>query len=155
MHHSVFGTYGRLLALLVLGVRAAGACTVIHLTGAGFAANAVHLLHAYTLFSQNNGTMYVNSTAFEYKCSSSGGWHDFFTFDGTNGTVAHVDEMPSGEICAQYSFEEVDQMLYKMKYDWFSVDQNAAKKACAGPTLCFYSVSWALYTECESCVAAC
>ena len=130
--------YGRFFALLVLGVRVAGACTEIHLTGAGFAANAVHLLHAYTLFSENNGTMYVNSTAFEYKCSHSGGWHDFFTFDGTNGTIENVDKMPPDEACAQYSFEDVDILLDKMKYDWFSIDQNAAKKASAEPILCYY-----------------
>ena len=140
MYKGVCGTYGCCLALLVLGVRAAGACTEIHLTGAGFAANAVHLLHAYTLFSQNNGTMYVNSTAFEYKCSSSGGWHDFFTFDGTNGTVENVDKMPPGEACAQYSFEDVDILLDKMKYDWFSIDQNAAKKASAEPNLSFSAI---------------
>ena len=75
--------------------------------------------------------MYVNSTAFEYKCSASGGWHDFFTFDGTDGTVANMDKMHPGEECAQYSFEDVDLMLHRMKYDWFSIDENAAKKASA------------------------
>lgn len=114
---------------LVLLIRAATCCTVLELTGAGFAANAVHMLHAYTVFSQNNGTMYVNSTAFEYKCSNEGGWHDFFSFDGTNGTMANIASMPPGEHCAEYTFHDVDLMLHNMKYDWFSVDEAAAKKA--------------------------
>ena len=116
---------------LVLGLRSAGACTVLELTGAGFAANAVHVLHAYTLFSQNNGTMYINSTAFEYKCSNEGGWHEFFTFDGLNGTVADIASMPPGERCAEYKFHDIDQMLHSMSYVWFSVDEAAAKKACS------------------------
>ena len=140
MQRSTVEARRRLLALFILGVRAAGACTVIELTGAGFAANAVHLLHAYTLFSHNNGTMYVNSTAFEYKCSATGGWHDFFTFDGTNGAVATVDKMRPGEACAHYTFEEVDLMLHKMSYDWFSIDVNAAKKASPKRLLCSYSI---------------
>lgn len=123
--------FWRILSGLVLVVTAADACTVLQLTGAGFAANAVHMLHAYTLFSQNNGTMYINSTMFEYKCSNEGGWHDFFSFDGTNGTMANIDKMPPGESCAEYEFQEVDLMLHKMQYDWFSIDEAAAKKASA------------------------
>ena len=115
---------------LVLGLRTAGACTVLELTGAGFAANAVHVLHAYTLFAHNNGTMYINSTAFEYKCSSVGGWHDFFTFDGLNGTVADIASMPPGESCARYEFHDIDLMLKSLSYGWWFVDQAAAKKAC-------------------------
>lgn len=118
------------LAALVLVLRPAETCTVLELTGAGFAANAVHMLHAYTLFSQNNGTMYINSTAFEYKCSTEGGWHDFFSFDGTNGTMANIDSMAPGESCADYTFHDVDLMLHNMAYDWFSIDEAAAKKAC-------------------------
>ena len=133
MKYEEASSTGRLwfvVVAIVLVLRSAGACTVLELTGAGFAANAVHVLHAYTLFSQNNGTMYINSTAFEYKCSNEGGWHDFFTFDGLNGTVADIASMPQGESCAEYKFHEIDLMLHNMKYVWFSVDEAAAKKAC-------------------------
>ena len=136
--HEKASSSGRLwcvgVALVLL--RSAGACTVLELTGAGFAANAVHVLHAYTLFAQNNGTLYINSTSFEYKCSLEGGWHDFFTFDGLDGTVADIASMPPGESCAIYTFPEIDAMLWNLQYGWFFVDEAAAKKACFIALLC-------------------
>jgi hypothetical protein len=105
------------------------ACTVLELTGAGFAANAVHVLHAFTVFSQNNGTLYLNSTEFQYKCASEGGWHDFFDFTATNGSMANYGtEAEQQEVCARYAFHDVDLMLHNMNYDWFSIDTAAAKK---------------------------
>ncbi|EIE21571.1 hypothetical protein COCSUDRAFT_56782 [Coccomyxa subellipsoidea C-169] len=95
----------------------------------GFAANAVHILHAYTVFSQNNGTLYLNSTEFQYKCANEGGWHDFFDFSSTNGSMAKYSaEAEQQEPCARYTFHDVDLMLHNMKYDWFSIDTAAAKK---------------------------
>ncbi len=119
-----------LLLLFLAGLaRAVQACTVLELTGAGFAANAVHILHAYTVFSQNNGTLYLNSTEFQYKCANEGGWHDFFDFSSTNGSMAKYSaEAEQQEPCARYTFHDVDLMLHNMNYDWFSIDTAAAKK---------------------------
>ena len=144
VEYEIASRSGRLwyvVVALVLGLRTAGACTVLELTGAGFAANAVHVLHAYTLFAHNNGTMYINSTAFEYKCSSVGGWHDFFTFDGLNGTVADIASMPPGESCARYEFHDIDLMLKSLSYGWWFVDQAAAKKVCLYALLCLICCS--------------
>ncbi len=118
------------LLLFCTGLAAAvQGCTVLELTGAGFAANAVHVLHAYTLFSQSNGTLYLNSTEFQYKCAKEGGWHDFFDFTATNGSMAnYVPEADQAETCAIYTFHDVDLMLHNMNYDWFSIDTAAAKK---------------------------
>ena len=85
-------------------------------------------MHAYSLFSQNNGTLYLNSTFFEYKCSEEGGWHDFFDIDSANGTLRNVGSPGEQDDCAKYTFHDVDLMLHKMGYDWFSIDTGAAKK---------------------------
>ena len=124
-------------ALTVLAVAClvqhSDACTVLELTGAGFAANAVHILHAYTLFAHNNGSIYLNSSGFEYKCGQDGGWHDFFRFDATSGSLGRYrPEAERKEECARYTFHDVDLMLHNMHYDWFSIDADAAKKVCAG-----------------------
>lgn len=118
-----------LLLFCCVPAQLAHGCIVLELTGAGFAANAVHVLHAYTLFSENNGTLYLNSTEFQYKCNSEGGWHDFFDFSATNGTMANIGtEAEQMDTCARYTFHDVDLMLHKMNYDWFSIDAEAAKK---------------------------
>jgi hypothetical protein len=109
-------------------------CTVLELTGAGFAANAVHVLHAYTLFSESNGTLFLNSTEFQYKCTNEGGWHDFFDFSATNGSLAnYTEKAEEQEPCARYTFHDVDKMLHNMNYDWFSIDTQAAKKVQGSP----------------------
>ena len=120
-------------ALVVLAVawlvQLSDGCTVLELTGAGFAANAVHILHAYTLFSQNNGSIYLNSSGFEYKCGHDGGWHDFFRFDATSGSLGNYrHDAERKEACARYTFHDVDLMLHNMHYDWFSIDADAARK---------------------------
>ena len=108
------------------------ACTVFELTGAGFAANAVHVLHAYTLFAHNNGTLFLDSSAFEYKCAQDGGWQDFFSYDTTKGILRSYNVEPEQqELCARYTSHDVDRMLHTMGYDWFTVDADAAKQvAC-------------------------
>lgn len=68
------------LLVLVPGyfLPAALGCTVIELQGSGFASNAVHLLHAVPIYDGNNGTLFVDNSAFTYQCEEGGGWHDFF-----------------------------------------------------------------------------
>lgn len=117
------------LLLFCTAATAAQGCTVLELTGAGFAANAVRVMHAYTVFSQNNGTLYVNSAAFQYKCGVGGGWHEFFDLALTDGNMApYSAELAEHEDCAKYSFHDVDLMLHNMNYGWFSIDTAAAKK---------------------------
>lgn len=115
--------------LLVYGLGPSSACTVYELTGAGFAANAVHVLHAYTLFAQNNGTLFLDSSAFEYKCAQEGGWQEFFSLDATKGRMRSYDgETGQQELCARYTSHDVDRMLHTMSYDWFTIDVEAAKQ---------------------------
>lgn len=119
-----------IVLLLCSLLQHAGACTVLELTGAGFAANAVHVFHAYTLFAQNNGTIYLDSSAFEYKCAGEGGWQEFFSFDAAQGRLAsYSPEVEQRESCARYTFHDIDIMLHTMHYDWFSIDVDAAKQA--------------------------
>jgi len=127
------------ISLLLLFCTAAAAvqgCTVLELTGAGFAANAVRVMHAYTVFLQNNGTFYVDSAEFQYKCGIGGGWHEFFDFALTDGNVApYSAEMDDQENCAKYSFHDLDIMLHNMNYGWFSIDTAAAKKVICSKKL--------------------
>lgn len=61
------------LGLLLCLQRPAEACTVFELMSSGFAANAVHLMHAEAVFGGGlNGTFFVDSTHFAYKCSDGG-----------------------------------------------------------------------------------
>ncbi len=116
--------------LLLCCLQLATACTVLELTGAGFAANAVHVFHAYTLFAENNGTIYLDSTAFEYKCTAEGGWQEFFSFDAAQGRLAsYSPEVERRESCARYTFHDIDLMLHTMHFDWFSIDVDAAQQA--------------------------
>ena len=117
-------------ALLLCNIlQVSRACTVYELTGAGFAANAVHVFHAYTLFAQNNGTLFLDSRDFEYKCDQDGGWQDFFSFDVIEGRLASYSlEQDQDELCARYTSHDVDRMLHTMGYDWYTIDVDAARQ---------------------------
>ena len=66
-----------LLSLLSLS----SACTVLELQGDGFATNAMYLLHAIPIFLKQNGTFFIDSSAFPYFCNKGRGFMDFFRYE--------------------------------------------------------------------------
>jgi hypothetical protein len=48
-------------------------CTIFEFQDSGFAANAIHLLHAVPIFDGNNGTFFLDNSKFAYKCEEGGG----------------------------------------------------------------------------------
>ena len=65
-------------ALLALFVTVVQPCTVLELSGSGFAANVNHLLWAFPVFDNGiNGTLFLDNTWFQYRCKKNGGLHDF------------------------------------------------------------------------------
>ena len=49
--------------VVLLGVMTlAQACTVFEFADSGFAANAIHLMHAVPIFDGNNGTFFLDNT---------------------------------------------------------------------------------------------
>ena len=65
-------------ALLALVVTVVEPCTVLELSGSGFAANVNHLLWAFPVFDNGiNGTLFLDNTWFQYRCKKNGGLHDF------------------------------------------------------------------------------
>ena len=78
-HSSMADKHKQLRAALVLGLlRLSAACTVIELQADGFATNAMYLMHAIPIFLNQNGTFFIDSTAFPYTCEEGGGIMDFF-----------------------------------------------------------------------------
>jgi hypothetical protein len=65
------------LSLLSLSL----ACTVLEMQGDGFATNAMYLLHAIPIFLRQNGTFFIDSSAFPYSCNEGGGFMDFFKYE--------------------------------------------------------------------------
>ena len=69
----------QLWAAIVLGfLRVSAACTVLELQADGFATNAMYLMHAIPIFLNQNGTLFIDSTAFPYTCDDDGSIMDFF-----------------------------------------------------------------------------
>ena len=56
--HIVWTAYVVLLGVLT----SAQACTVFEFADSGFAANAIHLMHAVPIFDGNNGTFFLDNT---------------------------------------------------------------------------------------------
>ena len=58
---------------------ASRACAVFRLGPSGFVAQSILLLRLWPLLSAN-GTVYIDSSIFNYRCSDGGrgGWHEFF-----------------------------------------------------------------------------
>lgn len=46
------------------------ACTVFEFANSGFAANAIHLMHAVPIFDGNNGTFFLDNTQVSLVCLS-------------------------------------------------------------------------------------
>ena len=98
---------------------------------------SMHILYLRTTMEQCTSTAQPSSTS----APAVGGWHEFFTFDGLNGTVADIASMPPGESCARYEFHDIDLMLKSLSYGWWFVDQAAAKKVCLYALLCLICCS--------------
>ena len=67
---------GAAIAITFLSI--SSACTVLELQQDGFATNAMYLLHALPIFSKQNGTFFLDSSAFPYTCNEGSGLMDFF-----------------------------------------------------------------------------
>ena len=50
------------------------ACTVFEFADSGFAANAIHLMHAVPIFNGNNGTFFLDNTQVCLVCLSQWGF---------------------------------------------------------------------------------
>lgn len=61
------------IVLLLLSASSSWCCTVFEFQDSGFAANAIHLLHAVPIFDGNNGTFFLDNSKFAYKCEEGGG----------------------------------------------------------------------------------
>jgi len=67
------------LAIITSLLSFSSACTVLELQQDGFASNAMYLLHALPIFLKQNGTFFIDSSAFPYTCNEEGGsFMDFF-----------------------------------------------------------------------------
>ena len=77
--------HGRRPGLLLLAcallchAAASHACAVFRLGPSGFVAQSILLFRLWPLLSAN-GTVYIDSSIFNYRCSDNerGGWHEFF-----------------------------------------------------------------------------
>ena len=124
--------------VLLLGCLApAWACTIFEFADSGFAANAIHLMHAVPIFDGNNGTFFLDNSQvsiciksapashhasstvdkamllqFAYKCSEGGGWHDFFAYQDHLVPWSPAKERAGGEQCNRLSFRGVDDVLH-------------------------------------------
>ena len=94
-------------------------CTIFEFADSGFAANAIHLMHAVPIFDGNNGTFFLDNTQFAYKCEEGGGWHDFFAYQDHLVPWSAAKERAGGEDCVRHSFRGVDDVLHvNLKAGW-------------------------------------
>ena len=97
----------------------AWSCTIFEFQDSGFAANAIHLLHAVPIFDGNNGTFFLDNTKFAYKCEEGGGWHDFFAYQDHLVPWSAAKERAGGETCIRHDFRGVDDVLHvNLKAGW-------------------------------------
>ena len=120
MRHIISHRYLVLIAFgllqLALVVRP---CTIFEFADSGFAANAIHLMHAVPIFDGNNGTFFLDNTQFAYKCEEGGGWHDFFAYQDHLVPWSAAKERAGGEECIRHSFRGVDDVLHvNLKAGW-------------------------------------
>jgi hypothetical protein len=85
---------------------------IIELDASGFANNAYSLLHAIPMFLGRNGTLFIDNTNFNYKCSEAGGWHDFFSGEEELVPWSETKELATGEVCARYNLQKIDELMY-------------------------------------------
>lgn len=71
----------RTVAGLLLVCSAVRSCVVVELSDAGLAANVNSLWGSLPAYHGFNGTIYLDSWKFAYKCTESGGFGDFFKPD--------------------------------------------------------------------------
>ena len=80
--------------------------------GSGFTNNAYSLLHAVPMFLRQNGTIFLDSSNFQYKCSDDGGWHDFFSGEEDVVPWSSPKEAAAGHACARYTLQRIDELMY-------------------------------------------
>lgn len=99
--------------------RIAQSCTIFEFADSGFAANAIHLMHAVPIFDGNNGTFFLDNSKFAYKCEEGGGWHDFFAYQDHLVPWTAAKERAGGETCVRHDFRGVDNVLHvNLKAGW-------------------------------------
>jgi hypothetical protein len=108
------GTVKGLVVLVLAFCISVEACTVIELDPTGFVNNAMTLLHAIPMFLRQNGTVFVDNTNFQYKCSDDSGWHDFFSGEEDLVPWSPVKEAAGGEACARYNRQQIDDLMYNV-----------------------------------------
>ena len=104
---------------LTISLRTAQSCTIFEFADSGFAANAIHLMHAVPIFDGNNGTFFLDNSKFAYKCEEGGGWHDFFAYQDHLVPWTAAKERAGGETCMRHDFRGVDNVLHvNLKAGW-------------------------------------
>ena len=80
-----------------------------------------------------NGTFFVDASAFAYRCSDGGGWHDFFDVQPEVLVPwSAAREAAEGEPCVRHTFDSVDALLdSRFHIGWDSWDQAGAMRVCA------------------------
>ncbi len=85
LHSALMGRYSHSRAICTfLGLysvaRWCSACTIFEFADSGFAANAIHLMHAVPIFDGNNGTFFLDNSQVRLGCRSL---QHLCTFNGT------------------------------------------------------------------------
>jgi len=119
---------GRLL--LVLLAAGARACTVIELSGSGFAANVNHLLWAFPVFDHGiNGTLYVDNTWFQYRCKKNGGLQDFLALKPHIVPWTAEKERKGKQACARSNMPAIVALSLLCSAAWLSASAAEALPA--------------------------
>lgn len=73
-----FASVVLLIGVVLHSPRNSGACTVLEFYNSGLAAHVTGLWNALPAFYGSNGSIYIDSEKFPYKCTEGGSWSDFF-----------------------------------------------------------------------------
>ena len=69
MHRTESCRLSRLYVLIIGCLAPAWGCTVFEFADSGFAANAIHLMHAVPIFDGNNGTFFLDNSQVSVRIS--------------------------------------------------------------------------------------
>ncbi|BDA44737.1 hypothetical protein COCOBI_06-2150 [Coccomyxa sp. Obi] len=99
--------------VLVLGVvlhssRNSGACSVLEFHMSGLAAHVNGLWNALPALYGSNGSIYIDSENFPYKCTEGGGWSDFFVTE-PGFLEQWSPEVARKESCSYYTYGEMSR----------------------------------------------
>lgn len=85
-------------------------CVVLQLHFSGLAANLNGLLASLPAFDATNGTIYIDSELFQYKCSDQGGLFDFFV----PGMLQPYTGTQEQQQCKYYIFDSIRDFAREM-----------------------------------------